>query len=232
MGAASSACCSPHAYLFSVETECNSTNTVWSDLSTRFVWFIFRNCQSENGVMVDAKELLACCLWGVLGVGRCPQSGPQRTGIIYTGFDINRYIVAAAVSNGIGYIQLQRFFAVMNMPPPMNEKTWYHYQKRMHCSANVHLQEAAEIVRQTYLEMKIHQPDQNGVFNVLVLFDGSWQKRGRTHNGVATVIEIFSNGTSIAVMCVILATDTGLTNSTLGTAMTIQVPQHNFKTKI
>ena len=85
----------------------------------------------------------------------------------------------------------------MNMPAPMNEKTWYHYKTQLHKgvkrAADAHLQEAAEQVREMYAAMKIGILDADDVLDISVSFDGSWHKRGRTsHNGITTVIESFS----------------------------------------
>ena len=51
----------------------------------------------------------------------------KKTGIVYTGFDISRRLVAAASANGMSFSQVKRLFALLNMPPPMNEKTGYQF---------------------------------------------------------------------------------------------------------
>lgn len=119
-----------------------------------------------------------------------------KTGIIHTGFDVNRRLVAAATSTGMGFAQVQRFFAMMGLPKPMNEKTWYDYKKRLHGrvkqAACRHLEDAAETVRSAYADMNRGIPDVNGILDISISIDGSWHKRGRTsHNGVC-VIEIIT----------------------------------------
>ncbi|KAL8594962.1 hypothetical protein ACOMHN_038759 [Nucella lapillus] len=121
----------------------------------------------------------------------------QKTGTVYTGFDVNRRIVAGASVNGIGYTQLCRFFGMVNIPAPMHQKTWNHYQKTYHqgaCrAASTHLQEAADHVRTICAEMNLAEPSADGSLDISVSFDGSWHRRGRqSHNGIATVIDIFS----------------------------------------
>ena len=116
----------------------------------------------------------------------------QRSGTKYTGFDMNRRVVMAAAVNGIGFAQLQRFFGMMNMPGPMHLKTFQHYQKQLNLgvsqAAKSHLEEAATIVRQAYLDLG-KEPDSDGILDITVSFDGSWQRRGRcSHNGIAAVI--------------------------------------------
>ena len=160
-------------------------------------FFFFQVVVSEDKSrrMGSACHLTAKCSHcsGVLG----QTMTSQKTGLDHTGHDINRRIISAAAVNGIGFTQLSRFFALLNMPPPMHQKTWQFYQKTLytgaHRAADSHLQEAAELVREMYAEMKIGEPTPDGQLDVSVSFDGSWHRRGRcSHTGIATVIEVFS----------------------------------------
>ena len=56
----------------------------------------------------------------------------HRTGMPHTGFDINRRIVASASAIGVGYSQVKCLFALLGLPQPMNESTWYDYKGRVH----------------------------------------------------------------------------------------------------
>ncbi|KAL8610607.1 hypothetical protein ACOMHN_006326 [Nucella lapillus] len=89
----------------------------------------------------------------------------KKTGAVHTGYNINRRIVTASTANGIGFQQSKRFFALMGMPPPMNEKTWYGLKKRVHSgakrAADKHLQEAGEQVRATYMDMYLGVSDED-----------------------------------------------------------------------
>ena len=62
----------------------------------------------------------------------------------------------------------------------MHLKTWQHYQKTLHTgahrAADSHLQEAADLVRTIYAEMKIEEPTPNGHLDIFVSFDGSWHR--------------------------------------------------------
>jgi hypothetical protein len=53
----------------------------------------------------------------------CNTYTSSKTGTSHSGFDINRRIVAAATTSGMGYAQTSRFFGVMGMPRPMAEDT-------------------------------------------------------------------------------------------------------------
>ena len=160
------------------------------------------NCDGQLSVTRNRSEMFGCA--SKLRV-TCPHCGitiketrtSLRTGTRHGGFDVNRRLVLAANSNGIGFTQLKGFFAMMNLPPPMHLKTWQFYQKTVHRgvhrAADRHLQEAAEQVRLVYQELQLADPTPQGRLDISVSFDGSWHKRGRTsHNGIAAVIEIYS----------------------------------------
>ena len=85
----------------------------------------------------------------------------QKTGVIHTGFDINRRLVVAAQSIGIGFTQ--------GLPKPMTESTWYDYKARVHLglteAALVHLQDAVHQIRTTYADTSLGRPDDEGVLD-------------------------------------------------------------------
>ena len=120
-----------------------------------------------------------------------------KSGVRFTGYDINRRLVAAAVSSGIGYAQVCRFFAMLSLPTPMHRDTWWSHKNNINICASrasdKHLQEAAEIVRKTYLETALGNVAANGSIQISVSLDGTWMKRGhRSHMGLVSVIELFT----------------------------------------
>ena len=121
----------------------------------------------------------------------------KKTGVIHTGYDINQQILATASASGMGFQQTKRFFSLLSLPVPMNETIWYKLKKRVYsgakCAADKHLQEAAEQVRSSYTDMNMRAPDAEGILDISVSIDGSWQKRGRTsHTGIVTVTDIMT----------------------------------------
>ena len=104
----------------------------------------------------------------------------QKTGVKHTGYDINRRIVAAATSSSMGYNQTKIFFSLTGLPPPMSEKMWYCFKDNLHSEvtdvADEHLQEAAQSVRCAYADKGLGLTDDDGVLDVIVSIDGSWQK--------------------------------------------------------
>ena len=83
----------------------------------------------------------------------------QKTGLVHTGFDNNHRLVAAFSSIGVSFSQCKRAFALLGLPQPMNESTWYDYKRRVHGgvshAADIHLQEAAHQVCSTYADMNL-----------------------------------------------------------------------------
>ena len=85
----------------------------------------------------------------------------------------------------------------MGLPAPMSESTWYDLKKRIYPvikrAVNSHLQEAGAHVRAVYADTNLGMPDRDGVLDISISIDGSWQKRGRTSkNGIVTVIDIMA----------------------------------------
>ena len=122
------------------------------------------------------------------------QETSEKTGTSHTGFDVNRRIVASATASGMGFAQTKSFFCLMGMPQPMSENMWYFYKGMLNTkvteAANEHLEEAVSQVRRVYADKGIGVTDNDGVLDITVSVDGSWQKRGhKSHNGVVTVIE-------------------------------------------
>ena len=141
--------------------------------------------------MVSACLLELCCsTWGSLST----QYSSTKSGTVHTGYDVNRRIVASASACGMGFYQVRRFFAMMGLPAPVSESTWCDLKKRIHPvikrAANIHLQEAAAHLRAVYADTNLGMPDRDGVLDISISIDGSWQKRGRTSkNGIVTVID-------------------------------------------
>ena len=59
-------------------------------------------------------------------------------------------------------------------------------------AANQHPEAAADQVRKAYMNMNLGIPDQEGVLDIYVSIDRSWQKWGITYNGIVTVTDIIT----------------------------------------
>ena len=117
-----------------------------------------------------------------------------RSSTNHNSYDVNRPIEASAVASGMGFTQTMNFFSLMGMPKPMSSRQWHNYKGTINTKAGEaveeHLQEAVKEVRRTYVDRGLGMPDDEGVMDIVVSVDGSWQKRGhKSHNGVVAVVE-------------------------------------------
>ena len=91
---------------------------------------------------------------------------------------------------------MQDMCGVMNMPWSMSQDTYTGHIDKIH-SASMEMaqkvqEESVEIIRDAYKDIGIH-PDQDGVLNIAVSFDGAWHRRGHSlHNGMASTTDLLT----------------------------------------
>ena len=146
--------------------------------------------QGEHNSGSAVKLTLNCVTCGVINSGMSSKKDPGRNAV----YDVNKRLPAAAAVSGIGFEQMKTLFVAMDLPPPMHHKTWQFRKQDLNSSAtraaDKHLQEAAAEIRKAYADLHI-EADADGVLDLLVSMDGSWQKRGwSSHNGIAVVVEL------------------------------------------
>ena len=115
----------------------------------------------------------------------CP---PKKVGHAY---EVNRRVVLASRNIGVGLGDLQHFTTLMNMPAPMDKKSYKRtvsaIQEATKYVADVSMSKAAEEVKALY------DPDDNGAYSIAVSGDGTWRKRGYTSSrGVVSVLALTS----------------------------------------
>ena len=85
---------------------------------------------------------------------------------------------------------------MMNMPYKMSHDTYSMHNAKVHeasksCFKNVE-EKSMDVIKQAYRDICV-VPDANGILNISVSFDGTWQRRGHSsHNGVGAVIELIA----------------------------------------
>lgn len=112
-------------------------------------------------------------------------SNPARRG-----FDINSRIIYAMRSIGQGHASIKKFTALMNMPAPMTVKN---YDKVVKTMAKVVEGVAKQTMSEAAHDLKLTkgQHSGDGVVDVPVTCDGSWQRRGfASFNGTFTSISL------------------------------------------
>ncbi|KAH6948470.1 hypothetical protein HPB50_024692 [Hyalomma asiaticum] len=120
--------------------------------------------------------------------GECGDPGANiryEGGSSRDGFAVNVKAVLAARDIGAGHDQLSRFCAIIGLPKPLHQKTFHGVAKKLHCAAmkavSQNLDEARRVTRDAVV----------GGGDVLVMLDGTWQKRGhKSHNGVGTAVSL------------------------------------------
>ena len=108
-------------------------------------------------------------------------------------YECHKRCVAAFNTMGSGYAGYRTFSMMMNMPA-MSERSYISTSAKVNKATmeagDVTLQEAVQVVRNTYLDMDdTLAPD--SIIDVAISFDGTWMKRGhKSMYGVACVIEL------------------------------------------
>ncbi len=109
-------------------------------------------------------------------------------------FDINTRSVLAFRGIGCGHSAMSDWAGVMNMPYTLSRDSYTKTHERIEVSSSITFDEISNqsraAIEKAYAELGIH-PDGDGILNVAVSYDGSWQKRGySSHNGMGFVIEL------------------------------------------
>ena len=127
------------------------------------------------------------CEWSVL---TC--TSPKVNSKVFRGvkpFEINLRMMMAFRELGRGHAGIVQFCKLMNIPPPMDSKTYRKSFTRLYSS---YKKISEKSMLRAATEAKGTDIDEAGVSNVIASFDGTWQKRGYSSlNGVVAAV---SNG--------------------------------------
>ena len=102
--------------------------------------------------------------------------------------------VASARNVGVGFQQLVRLLAGMNIPKPMHVKTYQTIAKQVWRASNralqVCYQKAASQIRSHYMAKDPTLTD-DSVIDITIGYDGTWHRRGySSHHGVGSAIDL------------------------------------------
>ena len=109
-------------------------------------------------------------------------------------FDINIRSILAFRGIGSGFANIKQWCGIMNMPHCLSQGGYTKNLEKIESSSlttfnNISVKSRDAIVN-AYHKIGV-DPDKDGVLDICVSFDGSWQKRGHSsHNGVASVIDL------------------------------------------
>ena len=111
-------------------------------------------------------------------------------------FDINTRAVLAFRGIGCGYCAIKKWRGVLNMPYSMSQNGYTKCQEKIEEGSIKTFLSIVTISREkitaAYEEIGVH-PDEQGICDIAVPYDGSWQKRGySSHNGMASVVDLLT----------------------------------------
>ncbi len=97
---------------------------------------------------------------------------------------------------GCGHSAMQNWCGTMNMPSCLSDNGYLTVNRKINQACKETCQEVNKAVREaivkSYAEMGV-TPDDDGVLEIGVSYDGSWQKRGHSsHNGIGIVIDLIT----------------------------------------
>ena len=111
-------------------------------------------------------------------------------------FEVNILATLAFRGVGCGYSAMKEWCGTMNFPHHLSEKSFRDSHLKIRDASKETFQQiqrtSIEAIKNAYAEVGV-EPDDHGVLDIGVSYDGSWQKRGHaSHNGTGTVIELLT----------------------------------------
>ena len=85
--------------------------------------------------------------------------------------EVNIRSVYAMRKCGVGHTGLQKFCGVMNMPPPVAQKSYDKLSQKLGVAVE-------KVAKTSMIEASVEVKEKGGLTDVGVSFDGSWQRRG------------------------------------------------------
>eukprot|EP00112_Aurelia_sp_Birch-Aquarium-sp1_P022795 Seg6549.1 transcript_id=Seg6549.1/GoldUCD/mRNA.D3Y31 product="hypothetical protein" protein_id=Seg6549.1/GoldUCD/D3Y31 len=109
-------------------------------------------------------------------------------------FEVNLLATVAFRGIGCGYSAMSDWCGTMNIAHVLSKNGYQKAQKKLEEASKQAFrkvsEESVEAIFESYAEDGV-QPDEDGILDIAVSYDGSWQKRGHSsHNGIAAVIEL------------------------------------------
>ena len=111
-------------------------------------------------------------------------------------FEVNIRAVLAFRSIGCGFSSIRDWCSTMNLPNCISREAYSNSHHKIGEASKATfdqiLKSSREAIQTAYKDIGI-VPDEQGILDIAVSFDGSWQRRGHSsHNGMASVIELLT----------------------------------------
>ena len=111
-------------------------------------------------------------------------------------FDINVRATLAFRGIGCGFSAMKEWSGMMNMPFVLTQNSYIEHNNKLEEGSrkafNQIGQETTKEIFKAYSAVGV-QPDDQGILDIAVSYDGAWQRRGfSSHNGVGSVIDLLT----------------------------------------
>ena len=111
-------------------------------------------------------------------------------------FDVNARATVAFRGVGCGHSAMKEWCGVMNMSAVLSKNAYTNTNNKLEEAASKTFESVAqntrELLKEAYAAIGVNE-DKDGILDVAVSFDGTWQKRGHTsHNGAACTIDLLT----------------------------------------
>ena len=111
-------------------------------------------------------------------------------------FDINMRATMAFRGIGCGYTAMNEWCGTMNLPNCLSQNSYTSNHSKLQNAGketfSIIVDETRQAIKEAYKEIGVI-PDEDGILNIGVSYDGSWQRRGHSsHNGMAAVIDLMT----------------------------------------
>lgn len=150
--------------------------------------------ERSNGFCVKGSLLCQCCGESLFHDYLCERVG--RASSSRVPFELNLRAVLAFRGIGCGQAAMREWCSIMNMPSTLSKDAYNQSSKKLLeasvSTADAVSKKSVEKIVESYSVLGV-EPDEDGVLDIGVSFDGSWHKRGHSsHNGIAVVIDIIT----------------------------------------
>ena len=146
------------------------------------------------GLSVRGNLICQCCNECLGEDYLCQRVGDSK--LSSSPFEVNIRGVMAFRSIGCGHAAVQNWCGLMNMPCSISKDSYQVNQNKLHegskATCETVMQKTVAAIFNSYEDIGV-KPDKDGILDIGVSFDGTWQKRGHSsHNGAGAVIDLLT----------------------------------------
>ncbi len=150
--------------------------------------------EGSNGLCVKSSLFCKQCEELVFNDYLCSRVGGSNS--LTVPFELNLRAVMAFRGIGCGHSAIKEWCGIMNMPATFSKDSYYGGSNKLFnasgATVDTVMKKSVEHIFESYESVGV-VPDEAGVLDIGVSFDGSWHKRGHSsHNGIAVAIDLLT----------------------------------------